>query len=65
MDSKKMELMIQQITMGVQKDETTLIKNEEESATWDRLEIEIAEIKAKGWIVDIASDLPDVDPVTR
>ena len=65
MDSKKMELMIQQITMGVRKDETTLIKNEEESATWDELEIEIAEIKAKGWIVDIASDFPDVDPVTR
>lgn len=63
MDSKKMELMIQQITTGLPKSQTKLISTAEESEAWDTLEIQIAEIKAKGWIVDIAYDLPDVDPV--
>lgn len=63
MNSEKMDFMIQEITMNMPKEATTLINNAEESAMWDKLEIEIAEIKAKGHIVDMVFDIPTVDPI--
>jgi len=63
MNSEKLDYMIQEITMDTPKEATTLISNAEESAMWDKLENEIAEIKAKGYIVDMVFDTPTVDPI--
>ena len=63
MNSEKMDYMIQEITMNMPKQATALITNAEESEMWDKLSDQIAEIKAKGYIVDLVSDIPTVDPV--
>jgi len=57
--------MIQEITMGMSKEETKTVTDKVSSDTWDRLEIEISGIKKEGFIVDIVFDTPEVDVVEK
>lgn len=62
---KEMRFMIQEITMGMSKEETKTVTDKVSSDTWDRLEIEISGIKKEGFIVDIVFDTPEVDVVEK
>ena len=57
--------MIQEITMGLSKEETKTITDKVSSDTWDRLVAEIFGIKEEGLIVDIVFDTPEVDVVEK
>ena len=52
MESKDLNFMIQERTMGIPKKDSVVLMTAEASDAWDRLEIEIAEIKAQGLTVD-------------
>ena len=58
-----MDLMIQEITMGISKEESYVMMTQEASETWDILAVQIAQIKEEGFIVDIPSEIPTVDIV--
>ena len=45
------------VTLGEAKEDC--VRNDEEAATWDRLVVQVAEIAAKGGIVDIPWDWTD------
>jgi hypothetical protein len=62
---KEMRFMIQEITMGMSKEETKTITDKVSSDTWDRLVTEISGIKEEGFIVDIVFDTPEVDVVEK
>lgn len=62
---KEMRFMIQEITMGLSKEETKTITDKVSSDTWDRLVAEIFGIKEEGLIVDIVFDTPEVDVVEK
>ena len=47
-----MNFMIQEITCGVPKKDSVVPMTLEASEAWDKLEIEIADIKSRGLIVD-------------
>ncbi len=49
--------MIVEITMGYTREELQVPITEETTKAWNILTKEIAEIKAKGWIVDIPFDI--------
>lgn len=60
---RDMSVMIQEITMNVPREESTVIRSLEASEAWDILTDQIAAIKAAGYEVEIPFDLPTVDLV--
>jgi len=63
--SEALDFMIQEITMGIPKKESVVLMTAEASDVWDRLEVQIAEIKDAGGQVEIPFELPSVDIVKR
>jgi hypothetical protein len=49
-----------EIANGVLKQDSTVTLTDELSALWDQIEMEIAEIRARGLIVEIPGEMPDV-----
>ena len=56
MESDELNRMAREITLGVAKEDSRVTMTAEASKAWDSLAIEIAEIKAEGWIVDCPFD---------
>jgi len=54
---KEMNFMIQEITMGIDKQDSVVDMTDEASQMWDILETQIKEIKQDGYIVDIPEDV--------
>jgi len=48
--------MTAQIVGGVRKEDCQHVTDQESSELWDSLALEVAEIKAKGWMVQILDD---------
>ena len=63
MTAEELNMMIQEITVGVTKADSLVIRSGEDAALWDTLAADIAEIKARGHIVDIPFETPSVDVV--
>lgn len=63
MTDDEMNMMIQEITMGIPKAESLIIRSVADGEQWDRLAVQIAEIKARGNEVDIPFETPTVDIV--
>lgn len=63
MTDEEMSMMIQEITMGVAKDESKVIRSVEAAEVWDVLTEQIAAIKAVGNEVEIPYEVPTVDVV--
>lgn len=63
MEDKELDFMIQEITMGIPREESHVRMTPEAIETWDTLTEEIAAIKAAGMQVDIPFDTPSVDVV--
>ena len=53
-----MNMMIQEITMGIPKSQSLIIRTSEHAELWDRLAVEIADIMARGNEVDIPFETP-------
>lgn len=61
-DARSAQRMLVWIDQGVAKDDAPLPLNREESEMWDRLEVQVAEIKARGQAVEIPDmEVPDVE----
>jgi hypothetical protein len=65
MTDKEMDMMIEEITMNVPKDESKAIRSVEAAAMWDVLASQIEQIKAEGFEVDMPFDVPTVDVVDQ
>jgi hypothetical protein len=63
MTSEELDFMIQEITMGTPKKESVVLMTAEASDTWDRLEVQIEEIKMRGNEVAIPFETPYVDVI--
>ncbi len=63
MTDDELDMMIQEITMGIPKAESLIIRSVADGEQWDRLAVQIAEIKARGNEVDIPFETPTVDIV--
>jgi hypothetical protein len=63
MTDDEMNMIIQEITLNVPKEESTLIRDAEASEAWDVLTEQINAIKAEGREVEIPFELPTVDVV--
>jgi hypothetical protein len=59
---KDMDFMIQEITMGIDKNDSIVEMTGHASLIWDILFEQIQEIKEKGYIVDIPASTPSGDP---
>jgi hypothetical protein len=65
MTGEELDFMIQEITMGMPKEQSTMIRSVEASVTWDQLESEIEEIKMRGNEVEIPFETPSVDVIDQ
>lgn len=63
MTDEELNMMIQEITMDVPKAQSKIIRTLEHAEIWDKLAVEIADIKARGNEVDIPFETPSVDIV--
>lgn len=63
MTDDEMNMMIQEITMGIPKAQSLIIRSRADGEIWDALAAEIADIKARGNEVDIPFETPPVDVV--
>ena len=63
MTDDEMNMMIQEITMGIPKAQSLIIRSRADADIWDTLAGEIADIKARGNEVDIPFETPPVDVV--
>lgn len=63
MEARDLEIMIAQITRGDTKEQSRVTLDEEGSEIWDRLEVQIAEIKRDGFIVDTDSEIGTMVPL--
>ena len=62
MDTKVLERLSVEILLGIPKEESLHAPlTAELSAAWDRMAEEIKEIKAKGFTVDIVSEIPEIE----
>jgi hypothetical protein len=65
MTGEELDFMIQEITMGMPKEQSTMIRSVEASAIWDKLETEIEEIKMRGNEVEIPFEIPSADVIDQ
>ena len=63
MTDEEMNRMIQEITMQIPREQSTVPMNPEAIEMWDRLTEQIARIIADGLEVEIPYEVPDVDIV--
>jgi uncharacterized hydantoinase/oxoprolinase family protein len=63
MTSEELDFMIQEITMGTPKTESVVLMTNEAADAWDRLKVQIEEIKMRGNEVAIPFETPYVDVV--
>ena len=62
MDTKVLERLSVEILLGIPKEKSLHAPlTAELSAAWDRMAEEIKEIKAKGFTVDIVSEIPEIE----
>jgi hypothetical protein len=59
----EMNTMIQEITMGIPKEQSLVIRNDADAVAWDSLAAQIAEIKARGHEVEIPFETPTLEVV--
>ena len=56
------ERMLVEIGLGISKEDSLLNPlSSEESETWDKLVLQVAEIKTNGGEIEIPSEIPDID----
>ena len=61
-NKSRIERMLVEIGLGISKEDSLLNPlSSEESETWDKLVIQVAEIKANGGEIEIPSEIPDID----
>jgi hypothetical protein len=53
MTAEEVNMMIQEITLGIPKSESLVLHTPADSDMWDRLSVEIANIKARGHEIDL------------
>jgi acyl-CoA reductase-like NAD-dependent aldehyde dehydrogenase len=61
--AKEVERMTVEITLGVPKEESSIVMTVALSELWDRIAAQVADIRARGRIVDAPFESPDVDLV--
>jgi len=65
MTGEELDFMIQEITMGIPKEQSTVIRSVKAFEMWDILESQIEEIKMRGNEIEIPFETPSVDVVTQ
>ena len=61
-NKSRIERMLVEIGLGISKEDSLLNPlSSEESETWDKLVLQVAEIKTNGGEIEIPSEIPDID----